>query len=185
MTLNRTWLVHVSTNGTYQNYVLQDYLRLDYSSVGLSKMGSTYRDPCMGTTAPLLGVTDPYTGVQYCTDGTLTNPGGIYTGLKNSAILNLGDPLIFNNTLDIVGFDVYAQSYAFASYSYQNLSTPANLTHVSFDQLISTNIPTFGFPYFACAYNWAEAITNDAAKPPSSPTYCSNVVPTWYTSKTH
>jgi len=70
---------------------------MDYSAISTSEFTSPYRDPCIGTNAPLVGVIDFNTGAQYCsgTGGTLNNPSGKYDGMTNSLIRQQSEAEIF------------------------------------------------------------------------------------------
>jgi hypothetical protein len=179
---------YLSADTVYNEYVTNDFLYLDYSSLGTDEMSSTYRDPC-NSTGPLAEMIDETTGSSFCTSGTLNDPNHVYGGLTNSGILQASDPHIFQRqTSPTPWYELYAQSFAFAQYAYGNIGTISNLTHATADTAFGTNLPTFTYPYLTCTYDWAEAVANGGFTPPTGPSNCTMTVPTWYTpfgSKTH
>ncbi len=181
-----------STSNTYIGFAYNDFLRLDYSALGSDELSSTYRDPCSGLDAPLIGVIDRVTGQQFCSSGVLNDPVGAYAGKTNSEIIRLSDGGIFAfSSLDpnSSGFsELYAQAFAFAAYANQNVGTVSNLTHSTADLLINSNLSLSTGKYMECTFAWGNALASDAFTPPSSPAYCSNTTPNWYApfgSKTH
>ena len=159
---------------TYNLFVLNDYLNLDYSYVGVDQAHSTLRDPCNGADAALTGVYDYSTFSYFCTGSSLTNPG-YYDGLTNSAIVQQGDPLVLSpNSSANQWPEVYAQAFAYADYAWQNVGTISNLEHPTFDTLMSNS-------QMPCTLAWADQIVIDGTVPPTSPSYCSNSIPGWYT----
>ncbi len=161
-----------STQSTYIHALENDMLLLDYSSVGATEAGSTYRDPCSGLGAPLVGVVDNSTHAQFCTSGVLNDPSGQYAGNTISKILSIANGYPFSSTRE-----VYAQAFAFDTYAYQNVGTPGDLLQQSFDGLMAERI---GYPYLTCLYGWADALANGGGRPPTSPSYCTDNVPSWY-----
>ncbi len=68
--------------------------------------------PCQAAgTGPFNGVVDYQTGLQFCSGGTLNNPGGIYTGKTNSQIAAISQPGILGSQPE-----TYAQVFAYEAY---------------------------------------------------------------------
>ena len=183
-------LVRPSEGSSYILFVTQDWLRLDYSTISSSEATSTYRDPCTATgldPAPLAGVVDNTTAAPYCSGGALVNPVK-YGNLTNSAILTIAEPHIFGATWS----ELYAQTFAFVAYAYQNVADPTILTHPTADQLFNSAYPTFNMGYFVCSVDWAKAaLAGTFTTPSNAPSYCSQILSGWtvnyapYQHKTH
>jgi hypothetical protein len=85
-----------SDTSTYATFVLNDWINIDYSVIGATEETSTYRSPCSGANAPLVGVVDANNNnEQFCTNGVLNDPKNQYSNLTNSAILRISENSIF------------------------------------------------------------------------------------------
>ncbi len=159
--------------------MLNDLTNLDYSAIGSTEKLSTYRDPCNGSTAPLLNVLDASNNnTPYCSGNTLVNPGGRYTTLTNSAILAYSETSEFAYDDDSGFRELYAQAFAYVSYAISNVGTPADLTHTTTDTLFA-NAKTNTY-VMNCVLANANAIWNQQAYPPAIST-CQTIQNTKWT----
>lgn len=173
---------------SYNTYVMNDFLDLDYASVGSSELLSTYRVPCASDgSGPFNGVKKANGNFICADDGT-----GDYLGasaddvLTNSAIALKYDNHIISNTDGWKEF--YAEQFAFAAYtSGGSVATDdtIHLTVIGLDK--KSNV-------FQCTKTWASDIASGTTTggPPSTtpPRYCSNSITSpWtyvpYINKTH
>lgn len=163
----------VSSTATYRAFARNDFLRLDYVSLGTTKATSVPRPNC-GTNGALEGVYNPYTSTTLCVGGTLLDPGNRFFHMTNSAIM-----LEVSNMFKKGDFDgedwkeLHAQMNAYNSYAVGQIGTPSNLLDRPSHQLFANG-------FFECALSWNTAEINNFSLPPSVPSYCTNLLPSWY-----
>ena len=168
-----------STSATYNLFAMNDWITMDYSTIGLTKASSTPRDPCAGAGAPLAGVWDQSHSSYYCTMGVLTNSA--YNGKTTTQILALSSdyagifaPLTDPITHAFIGWtELYAQAFAYSDYANGNVGTIANLANPTADTLFQAGS-------LACVKSWSDAVVSGGFTPPSTPSYCSDLTPAWY-----
>ncbi len=191
-----------SNVATYLTYVAEDYLFMDYITVGANAGSSTPRNPCIGTGAPFAGINDESTGVAFCMTYSGSPPSG-YTALPGSSTVAIeskympGGVLVLNSQIaqtssqifTYTGTDaveLYAQTFGYLAYIVSNIA-PANFLNYTANALFAN---TTG--YFQCTQDWADDLLQNHTTPPTStpapyPTgngfvSCGNV-PAWYRSQ--
>lgn len=182
-----------SVNPTYNKYVLNDLLYLDYSFTE-QVFGLTPRNPCQPTAIPgSPSVPAPLKGLQFKTAGgpfapICDNAGNVHpelVGLKNSLIMSrlTSDVKQFaakpSQKYPGGWFEVHSKQFANQVYMLPKGKLPAESTS-PVELLIVLN----GF--YKCALDWAkhEASPNTDPVPSSGPSetarQCDGDIPTWY-----
>lgn len=159
-----------SANSSYNNYVQNDFLTLDYLT---EQSGPPFvqRNPCIqnGSLAAPFSTISSVCGV----DGLTLNP--TYAGLKNSEILrhpNLAATYWFNKNVTLDAWnELYAQALSYQAYIATTTPTPV------FAYIVPDTI--FSRGYFSCSRSWAQALAAGQTTPPGTGT-CANVLPTGY-----
>jgi hypothetical protein len=187
-----------SASTYFETYVGNDYLDLDYDTVGSSVATSHPRPPCkMGgpgntITAPWFGITDQVTNVALCGTGTgydsLSGLESIYvtnnTPWRNSKILQTIAPKVMKAIANGAYPDVYAQAYAIAVYLVSQRVPASDYYFPTIDGFITTN------DYFGCSFGWTDLAYDNSTTPPENPLplaptnstqgNCATPVPSWY-----
>ena len=178
-----------SNNSTLETYVAQDYLYLDYSTVGSSAGTSTARPPC-GTGGVFTGLNDESTGKAFCVTSATTGYTKIGTNLYlESKYVSGGKPLQNSQIIQQASrmfawggdgwLELYAQAFGFEAY----------VTTLSSGYVYYTADPVLKAGYFVCQLDWSYDVLNNFAVPPASAPHpypaangfgTCNSVPTWY-----
>ncbi len=159
-----------SGNSSYNNYVQNDFLTLDYLT---EQAGPPFvqRNPCIqnGSIAAPFSTISSVCGL----DGLTLNP--TYAGLKNSEILrhpNLLATYWFNKNLTLDAWnELYAQELSYQAYIATTSPTPV------FAYIVPDTI--FSRGYFSCSRSWAQALAAGQGTPPGTGT-CANALPSGY-----
>jgi hypothetical protein len=171
-----------SGNDTYNTFVQNDFLKLDYANVVVSSQAaSTPRLPCALTpipgtmpvqyyagNVPFANVVDA-NGNSVCTGAVLSTTYSGYT--TNSSIIqavNVGQYWFTQHNL--LWNELYAQNLAYTAYAHANAIT-------LFAYVVPDNV--FKNGYYVCAGKWASAIQAGGTTPPNNAA-CKAAIPTWY-----
>ena len=165
-----------STTASWSNFAKNDFLNLDYSTVGSSSATSTKRLACStNNSAPLDGVIDASSNSTFCDP---LNPGHLKASYTVGGVIPSNSKLLLNAEPDIFGltnggfyFELYAQS---GTYEYYSHLLPPSL------YLKPTSDGVFARGYFPCVRSWSSAVLAGAFTPPASPASCSSLAPVWY-----